>query len=112
MKTTVTVKQHVEAILALEARRLAYEKAADLLLEACCQTDLGPPKETIKANLWFESTVPDAAVFGVVQELNAKARELGTERARLERARISVAGTDAAIAADDEDRPVLTRIAG
>lgn len=112
MKKPTTIAQHVEAILDLEARRLSYERAAELLYNTCCQTDLGPPEQTIKAELWFASTIPDAKVFAVVLELQEKAREIGVERARLERARISVAGTDAAIAADDEDRPVLTRIAG
>lgn len=107
----LSIKQYVDAILALEARRLAYEKAADLLYERCAATDLGPPNEALKATLWFESTVPESAVFAVVQELQERARELGAERTRLERARFNIALTDID-ASIETGRPALTRLAG
>lgn len=112
MNKMMTLKAYVDAIFALEARRLAFERAAELLYEQCAATDLGPPREALKATLWFESTVPESAVFAVVQELQARARELGGERARLERARVTVALADTAVATIEDSNPVITRLAG
>jgi hypothetical protein len=92
MEGTVTARKFFDKAFDIEGRRLAYETAADLLYEHCCTTDIGPPKQVAKAVEWFGVEVPEAVMWAVVNELRQKAKELGTERAKLERARVVVDG--------------------